>query len=326
MATLVTGGTGFVASNIVKALAQRGHEVVCFDLSPPDELVEKHMEPFGKQVTFIQGDVLNKSDLDEMASQHTITKVVHAAVYTAIRPDIEAGRSRSIVDINVAGTANFLDMACGLSLERFLYVSSGSVYGEGHSPTGVLREDTQLYPRTLYAATKYASELLTRRYGELHGFPTVSVRLSSPYGPMERTTGHRAVMSVLQQWTGSVARGEPVRVGDRTVGRDYTYVGDIAAGICAILDAPKLSYEEYNNSTGLWVDMGNIIGALQQLRPGIQVVDDPNVEAGIAQSAASRAVLDVTRLREDVGFTASFDLASGLKDYLQWRETYSFHD
>ncbi len=326
MATLVTGGTGFVASNIVKALAQRGHEVVCFDLTPPDDLVRKHMEPLGKQVTFIQGDILNKSDLDKMVSQHTITKVVHAAVYTAIRPDIEVGRSRSIVDINVAGTANLLDMAIGLSLDRFLYVSSGSVYGEGRSPSGVLKEDTHLYPRTLYAATKYASELLTRRYGELHGFPTVSVRLSSPYGPMERTTGHRAVMSVLQEWTGNVARGEPVRVGDRTAGRDYTYVADIAAGICAILDAPKLSFEEYNNSNGRWMSLGDIVEALQQLRPGIQVVDDPNVEVGIAQSAASRAVLDVTRLREDVGFTASFDLASGLKDYLQWREANSFYD
>jgi nucleoside-diphosphate-sugar epimerase len=133
-------------------------------------------------------------------------------------------------------------------------------------------------------------------------------------------------MSVLHQWTGNVARGEPIRAGDRTAGRDYTYVADIAAGICAILDAPKLSYEEYNNSNGQWMSLGDIVEALQQLRPGIKVVDDPNMEVGIAQSAASRAVLDVTRLREDVGFTASFDLASGLKDYLQWRETHSFYD
>ena len=325
MATLVTGGTGFVASNIVKTLAEHGHQVVSFDLVAPDAMVQKYLEPWLDKVTFIQGDIRDTRDLEQVA-EHNINKIVHAAVYTALRPDIEKGQSRSIVDINVAGTANLLDLACHLSLERFLYVSSGAVYGEGRSIDEVLREDIILYPRTLYAVTKYASELLTRRYGELHSIPTVSVRLSSPYGPMERVTGHRALMSVLYQWAGSVVRGEPIQVSDSSLGQEFTYVADIASGICTVLDAPSLSYDEYNISSGRWRTLDEIIGVFRELRPNLQVEDAPSGEFGILRRERMRGPMDVTRLREDVGFTAGYDLTSGISEYLDWRETFPFHD
>ena len=130
MATLVTGGTGFVGSNIVKTLAQRGHEVISYDVVEADVLVRRYVDPWAERVTFVRGDILNRGDLGGVAANHNFTKIVHAAAFTAIRPDIEAERSRSIVDINVLGTVNLLDMACDLPLERFLYVSSGAVYGE----------------------------------------------------------------------------------------------------------------------------------------------------------------------------------------------------
>ena len=326
MSTLVTGGTGFVGSNIVKTLAQRGHEVVCIDLRSPDSLVRRYFEPYADRVTLIQGDILNMTDLERAVSNRSITKIVHAAVFTGIRPDIETERSRSIVDINVTGTANLLDLARELPIERFLYVSSGSVYGEGRSIDETLHEDIILYPRSLYASTKYASELLTRRYGELHNFPTVSVRLSSPYGPMERVTGHRAIMSALYEWTGNVVRGEPVRVGDRTLGRDYTYVPDTAAGICTVLDAGSLSHDVYNISAGQWIKLGDVVDALQEVRPSAQVIDDPGKEFEILRPNSARGLLDVTRVREDLGFTYNFNLTSGIKEYLEWREAFSFRD
>ena len=325
MATLVTGGTGFVGVNIVKTLAQQGHEVVSLDLVAPDTLVKRYVEPWAERVSFIQGDILSKGDLELAAAQHNIDKIVHAAVFTGITREVETQRSRSIVDINWEGTANLLELARGLSLERFMYVSSGSVYGP-REPDEVLPEDTVLNPRTLYAVTKYASELLTRRYGELHGFQTVSLRLSSPYGPMERVTGHRVVMSVLYEWTGNIVRGEPIVVGDRSAGRSYTYVADSAAAICAILDASSLSYDVYNIAVGDWITLDQMIKALQGLRPSVQVVDDPTREHTIFASGGPRGPMDATRLREDLGFTPSFDIAAGLKDYLRWREEYSFLD
>ena len=251
---------------------------------------------------------------------------MHAAAFTGTRPDIEVERSRSIVGINSVGTVNLLGLACGLSLERFLYVSSAAVYGESHSPGDALREDTDLRPHNLYAATKYAGELLTRRYGEIHGFEAVSVRLTSPYGPMERVTRHRAMMSMLYQWSGNVVRGEPMRVGDRTLGRDYTYVSDSAAGVSTVLDAPSMTYDVYNISSGRWTTVEEIIKVLRGLRPSVQVVDDPGKEFGMVGPSAVPRVMDMTRIQQDLGFTTSFDLAAGLRYYLQWRDESPFRD
>ena len=320
MATLVTGGTGFVGSNIVKTLAQRGHEVVCFDVVEADAVVRSYLEPWAGQVSFLQGDILNRGNLEGVAADHHITKIVHAAVFTAILPDIETERSRDIVDVNVLGTANLLDLACDLSLERFLYVSSGAVYGQSRGTEAVLTEDAVLDPRNLYASTKYTSEQLARRYSELMGVPAVSARLSSPYGPMERVTGHRALLSVLYEWTGNVVRGEPITLADRSLGRDYTYVADTAAGIVTILDAPSLSHNVYNVSAGGLVTLEDIVEALTELRPSLQVMEDPAKEFAILQRGGSRGALDISRLREDLGFSAGYDLKAGLDEYLSWRE------
>ena len=275
----------------MRTLAQRGHQVICFDIVPPNDLLTRYIQPWHDKIIFLQGDILAPGDLEQVEDHH-IDKMVHAAVFTGVLPEVEASRSRSIVDINVMGTTNLLELARRIKPQRFLYVSSGSVYGDRPAQEEALREDGDLRHHTLYELTKYASELLTRRFGEVHGFQTVATRLSSPYGPMERVTGHRANQSVIKDVTGRIVRGEPIAVSDRSVGRDYTYVADIAGGICSVLDALNPSHFAYNVSAGQWLSLGDIIDALKGLRPGIQVVeaapgDDNDVSYGGSSSLSS---------------------------------------
>ena len=317
MTTLVTGGTGFVASNIVRTLAEHEEQVVSFDLNPPSDLLRTYIEPWAERVTFIQGDLLNHNELDRVL-EHDIKRIVHAAVFTGLFPNIEAGRSKDIITINVMGTTNVLEVARKLSVQRFLYVSSVAVYGDYQSDK-ILTEESIPLPRTLYAVTKYVSELLTRRYGELYDFPTVSVRLGSPYGPMERVTSHRANQSLLKEWTGNIIRGEPIEVGDRSSRRVFSYVRDIAGGIHAVLAAPSLSYDVYNISTGEQKSLEGIIAVLCDLYPGLQIINKPMT--GHPQIGN---IMETQRLTSDVGFCPRYDLRSGLEEYLAWRRANNF--
>ena len=321
--TLVTGGTGFVASNIVRELARRGHHVVSLDVVEADDLVRKYIEPWKDRVTWAQGDILDMAALEQVAATHRINKIVHAAVYTGIREDIERADSRRIVEINVAGTANLLELARQVSVEQFLYVSSGAVYGEQGSSQS-WNEDVPKYPRTLYAVTKYASELITERYGELHAFETVSVRLGGPYGPMERVTGHRAAMGVMYEWTGRAVRGELIDVVPPSARGIYTYVQDIAAGISTVLDSPTLPHHQYNLSRGVRTTLAQLIAAFREAYPEVNFVEPVPAGPETADPRIAGGLADVSRIREDLGFETQYDPVAGLKEYFKWRKEFNF--
>ena len=336
MATLVTGGTGFVGSNIVRELAHRGHEVVSLDVGAPDALNHGYLGDLASRVTFVTGSILDPSDLDSLRENYAIEKIVHAAVFTVNRVSLETARSKDIVDINIAGTANVLEMARQIVPERFIYISSGSMYGMARAPDQYFNEDDPSRADSLYGITKAASEVITQRYGELHGFPTASLRLSTPYGPMERVTGHRDNMSVPHQWTGRLVRGEPIVVDSADFGRDYTYVLDIASAIATVVDAPGLPHDRYNITAGRWVTGHNIQQALADLFPEAQFPEAQVLEARFPEAAASaesggdvypgRGPLSGHRLWRDFGWTPQYDLAAGLAHYVQWRRESGFSD
>ena len=326
MATLVTGGTGFVGANIVKGLAQAGHDVVCFDINEPDQLTTRFMGDVSSRINFVQGDMVDQGVVERLGVEHSIDKIVHAAVFTVNRIELETQRSRDIVAINVEGTANLLELARVLNVNRFIYVSSGAVYGAAAAGDQTLNEDAPAMPLNLYGITKYSSELLTHRYGELHGLSTASVRLSTPYGPMERVTGHRAVMSVFYQWTGQALRGEPISVDDMDQGRDYTYSADIGDGIRAILDATVLPHGLYNLTAGGWVTHREILNTLTELVPAIQVIETGAARTEVSTEGGARGPLSGHRLFDDLRWTPGYDLKAGLADYLKWRRDSSFLD
>ena len=325
MATLVTGGTGFVGSNIVKVLAQQGHEVVSVDIAPPDEMVRRYTADVADRIAWVQGDILNRQTLSEAVDGQNIDKIIHAAVYTGTRPDVEKADSHRIVDINTRGTLNLLDLARQLSVKRFVYVSSGGVYAGKRLAADPLREDMALFPINLYDITKYACEMLSERYGNLHGFETASVRLSAPYGPMERVTGHRAVMSQVYEWTGSAMRGEAIDFSRVTPDRDFTYVLDTASAITAVLDAPSLKHQVYNIARGRKVTLGEMIDAMQRVCPSVAFTGS---RADVEQAPApkyGRGPMDVSRLK-DLGFVAEHDVEMGLRKYMAWRTEFGFRD
>ncbi|MDA0263255.1 MAG: NAD(P)-dependent oxidoreductase [Chloroflexi bacterium] len=330
MATLVTGGTGFVGANVVRDLARNGHEVVSFDIDGPDRLLRDFVGEAAPQVTFVQGDIVDQASVARLGGDHSIDKIVHAAAYTVNREALETERGRDVVAVNIEGTANLLELARAQKVSRFVYVSSGAAYGSALPGDQTLNEETPPIPQNLYGITKFASEMLTRRYGQLHGISTATARLSTPYGPMERVTGHRAVMSVFYDWTGNVARGESIIAEDMDQGRDYTYITDIAEGLRAVLDAPLLPHDLYNVTAGAWVTFQQILDAVIELSPGTQVVTPSPPKTKFADKPGganySRGPLSGHRLFDDLDWTPRYDLKAGLADYIRWRKDADFLD
>lgn len=326
MATLVTGGVGFVGANIVKELARRGHDVVSLDVLPSDTLMQGFLGELGSRVTFVTGDILDTAGLDALREAYAFEKVVHAAVFTVNRTDRETARSRDILDINLTGTGNLLELARIAGVARFVYVSSGAAYGLTRDPDQTYNEDDHPQPGNLYGITKLASEQLTRRYGELHGFSTASLRVSTPYGPMERVTGHRDNMSTPYQWTGQLLRGEPIAMDHTDYGRDYTYVVDTGAAIATVVDAPELPHDLYNITNGVPVTGAEIQRTLAELFPETRLVESETAEPAGSSLGPTRGPLSGYRLWHDLGWTPQYDLAAGLTDYVRWRRESGFLD
>ena len=326
MATLVTGGTGFVGANIVKDLANNGHDVVSFDINGPDQLLQQFIGEAASKITFIQGDIVDSASIQLLGQGHQIDKIVHAAVYTVNRTALEIERSRDVIAINLEGTANLLELARTQKVTRFVYVSSGAAYGTALPSDQTLNEETPPAPDNLYGITKFSSEMITRRYGELHGLSTVSVRLSTPYGPMERVTGHRAVMSVFYDWIGRAVSGTNINSQDMAGGRDYIYISDIANGIRTVLDATSLPHNLYNITTGIWVTYQQILDAVVELSPETVFEVPPLRPADSVGEGYSRGPLSGHRLFEDLGWTPKFELKEGLADYFKWRKYSGFLD
>ena len=325
MATAVSGGTGFVGSNIVRMLAERGHRVVSLDIAPPNEMVLKYLKPWADSISFVEVDILDTEALDSVAGSLVmdgVDKIVHAAVYTSTLPETERDDAKRIIDVNVGCTINLLEMARKISAKRFLYVSSGGVYRGQGGPGKALTEDLPLLPSSFYGVTKFASEGITKRYGELHDVETVSVRLSSPYGPMERATDYRLKMGMLYDWTRSVVRGETIHVPAEVGGGDWMFVTDKAEAIATVLDAPTLEHDMYNITQGAPTSLEGLMDAFRQAEPSVEFAG-PGAEG--KSVPWNQGHMDVSRLH-GLGFRPKYNIASGVAEYIRWRREFPFLD
>jgi len=245
MTVLITGGTGFVMSNVVKHLLETDPDAtaIILDLAPVEGVVAQFFEPVRERVVSVQGDVRDRHVLEQISAEWPLTHVVHAAM-VAHFPQWELETPAKFIDVNVMGTVNLLEWARQLDgLQQFIYVSSGGVYGDPtpESPKGPQPETGPFSPPELYAISKFTSEQIVRRYGELFGLDTRRVRFSGVFGPMERYTPGRVTMAMPYYMVRSVIEQRPFRLTAETVeaGGDFLSAEDIGHALPLILRADK---------------------------------------------------------------------------------------
>ena len=324
MELLVTGGTGFVMSHVMRQWVQRGadYRVTSVDLFPADAALQDFLAPYADQVQLIEGSVTEQSlwenELRDLAPDYFI----HGAAMTPNRNGSEKSQARTVVEVNVQGVLNALEWARSCkTLRRMVHVSTGSIYGDT-GPDAPLPEDgfEMRSPDSLYPITKRAGELLALRYREMFDLPLVVSRLSSVYGPMDRWTPGRDFQCAPNLIVQHALQGKPIRVSGAEGVGDWLHVADVASGMLALIDANRLEPAVFNIAYGEAVSIRELIEIVAATVDGIDWQETLLEQADIVGSPDKRhgawGAYDNSRLRALGWLPTPLDRA--LTSYVDW--------
>jgi nucleoside-diphosphate-sugar epimerase len=319
MSILITGGSGFIALNLAEVLLGRGEEVVLFSRHSPPEIVLQTFQSLEGKLHTVKGDVRDRTSLERAIQDYHVDRVFHAAVITA-NQERERRDFRSIIEVNLLGTVEILEVARQAGVGRFVYLSSSSVYGRNAFRSKILdEEETIPLPETLYAITKYAGERTSLRFKEIWGMDVVAARVGTVFGPWERDTGVRDTLSPQMQVT-QLAIQEEEAVLPQGGRRDWVYSRDVASALVAILDKERLDDDVYNIGPGVEWTIENWCKKLKENYPRfsyrfVSKGEKANVNYHLPQD---RAPFAIRRLVEGIGIRPRFGLDEAFADYMEW--------
>ena len=307
MKALVTGAAGFIGSTLSEALLSRGTDVIgldCFTDYYPRAAKEQNLEPLRSRAnfTFVE-DRLQTVPLDRVLDG--VTHVYHLAAQAGVRKSW--GRDfLTYTTHNVDATQRLLEAVKDRHLERFVYASSSSVYGD--SVPIPMREDAMVQPVSPYGVTKLAAEHLCLLYAINYGVPAVSLRFFTVYGPRQRPDMgfHKFLRAALT--------GQPITLfGDGEQTRDFTFVGDIVAALIAAGERGRVG-GVYNVGGGSRVSINDVLALIERItgRP-LDVRREPSQKGDMRDTFA-----DTTRAKTELGFVPSTSLEQGLRAEAEW--------
>jgi UDP-glucuronate 4-epimerase len=311
---LLTGGAGFIGSHISEALLRRG-----FQLSVVDSL-DDFYSPAAKRANLEEvrrvGDFcfceLDLCDFD--ALRQTISKlrpdtIIHLAARAGVRPSIETPQLYERV--NVGATVNLLELARQHGVKRFIFGSSSSVYGVTNRVPFV-EDDPNLRPISPYAATKLAGEFFCHTYAHLYGLSVVCLRFFTVYGPRQRPD------LAIRKFATLMEAGKPIPVfGDGSMGRDYTFVDDIVAGVLAALDyqfPAGTPFDIFNLGNSHPVTLNQLIETLERVTGRSAIRDQRELQPGDVPITWA----DTSKAARLLGYRPATPLVEGLEKFVHW--------
>ena len=310
MKALVTGGAGFIGSHLSERLLQQGAGVVavdCFTDYYPRPIKERNLQGLlGRpNYRFIEGE-LAAVDLPAILSD--VTHVFHLAAQAGVRKSWGSD-FKTYTTLNVDATQILLEACVGRPIERVVYASSSSVYGDEVSLP--MLEDAVPRPVSPYGVTKLAAEHLCNLYFVNHRVPTVSLRYFTVYGPRQRPD-----MGFHRFFTAVLADRPVVQFGDGLQTRDFTFVADAvsATAAAAVRGAPGGVYNIGGGSRVTLREVFEMIGRVTG-RP-LRIDHQPEQKGDMRDTYA-----ETSRARADLGFAPSVSLEEGLREMFAWMET-----
>jgi UDP-glucose 4-epimerase len=298
---IVTGGAGFIGSNLVRLLASRGHDVVVFDNLSSG--VRANLD--GLDVRFVHGDVRDASAIG--AAMDGADTVFHLAA--------SVGNARSIeqplddAEVNVLGTLQVLEAARRNSVRKVVFSSSAGIFGE--LKTLPIREDHPVEPDSPYGASKLAAEKQCLAYAKLYPLECVCLRYFNVYGEHQRYDAYGNVVPIFVH---RLLRGEPLTVhGDGEQTRDLVSVEDVAEANYRAGAARGVS-GAFNIGSGTRISINDLVRTLSEVSGMTpRVVHGPPRAGDVRHSIA-----DISLAQEKLGYTPTVDLVDGLRRYWRW--------
>jgi len=304
MRALVTGGAGFIGSNLVDALLARGDEVVVVDdLSTGRR--ENLDGALANGAALVEADIRDRATMEELAGRERPEIVFHLAAQIDVRKSIADPAFDA--SINVGGTANVLEAARAAESRRFVFISTGgAIYGEGKGKALPLGESSPVEPFSAYGQSKFAAEGYLGLYERLYGLSSVALRLGNVYGPRQDPLGEAGVIAIF---CGKLREGgQPTVFGDGKQTRDYIYVGDVVAA--ALAAAESEASGPINVGTGIETDVLELARALGEL--GGAEGFEPEF-APPRGGEVQRISIDPGRAERELGWRAGTGLDEGLR-------------
>jgi len=315
MAILITGGAGFIGSNLMEKLLSLGKRVVCldnFDDFYSSEIKKRNIKECQKNAScqIINGDIRDKKCLDDLFSENKIDFVIHLAARAGVRPSII--NPVLYADVNVMGTLSLLESMNKFKVDKLIFASSSSVYGN-NLKIPFNESDRVDFPISPYAATKKSAELLTYSYHHLYNLSVINFRFFTVYGPRQRPD------LAIHKFFYNLYSGLPIEIfGDGNTGRDYTYIDDIIDGIIKGMDflqhRTKSIYEIINLGNNRPV-------LLKELIKEIELVADKTFEkvnSPLQQGDVNQTFADISKAKKMLNYLPETGMHEGLKKFKVW--------
>jgi UDP-glucuronate 4-epimerase len=310
---LVTGGAGFIGSNLIQHLfaANKGVLVTCIDDFDPfysKEIKELNISGFKNNPDFCLLNIdLATTSPKELTEEITspIDVIVHLAGKAGVRPSILDPRSYQ--EANVIGLQNLLDFAKETKCKQFVFASSSSVYGiNDHFPW---KEDEQLMPISPYAMTKLAGEMLGHVYSRLFDIRFIALRFFTVYGPGQRPD------LAIHKFTKVILSNKPIGMyGDGTTSRDYTYIDDIVQGIVGAMKYDKTNFEIFNLGNNYSVSLKELINSIEKVTGKKAIIEQlPDQPGDVPKTFA-----DISKAKKLLGYTPGTGFNEGLDKFYNW--------
>ena len=305
MRYLVTGGAGFIGSNIVDELVRRHHDVVVLDDLSTGK--EANLAGVLSKIDFRAGSITDLSAVQ--AACRGVDYVLHLAARTSVPKSVADPVETNLV--NVDGTLNVLVASRNAKVRRFVYAASSSVYGE--TPTLPKIETMPPEPISPYGVTKYVGELYAQVFGRVYGLENASVRYFNIFGPRQDPTSQYS--GVLSRFLLAILEGQPpVIYGDGEQSRDFTYIDNIVDLTLRACEASGASGKVFNGGTGARITLNEVLKLLEKITGRkIQPKYDPPRTGDIRDSQA-----DVSLARKVLGYEPRVLFEEGLRRTWEW--------